>query len=365
MDPGDPSSHGGTQALRFSSGNPRIEETSGLMHLHPNPNPNPNPNNSDVSTTAPDIPAGRKPLVCVLGVPNSMTYADFCNFRGSFIQHIKEMRIKDWIKTWVVFSLPSATILSIALVFRSGLILLARSADIVSNSLKNLHVLFAELLKISVSLNKESHAIGHWKETHHCYSLELETQRVWDYVKDNYVHQRILSKTDGKPVVPIVSMIVSEYNELLASQLESQKIYFESVLQDMNAETDKMVSEMVDKTDCSKLQKLQAKLNKSGRINENLLENKKLWEEKILEMEESNYELAEKKCFTIEGSQNTEVGGTVSKGKGRRWTNSHSHSQLGTVSVQRNDGATSSVPAESSAACSTKKSGKSNNRRKK
>lgn len=47
---------------------------------------------------------------------------------------------------------------------------------------------------------REGHAIKHWKETQHCYSLELETQRVWDYVGDNYVHRLIQSKTDGKLV---------------------------------------------------------------------------------------------------------------------------------------------------------------------
>jgi hypothetical protein len=44
---------------------------------------------------------------------------------------------------------------------------------------------------------KGGHAIGHWKETQHCYSLELETQKVWDYAGDNYVHHLIQSKTDG------------------------------------------------------------------------------------------------------------------------------------------------------------------------
>ena len=32
------------------------------------------------------------------------------------------------------------------------------------------------------------------------YALELETQRVWDYVGDGYVHRLIQSKTDGKLV---------------------------------------------------------------------------------------------------------------------------------------------------------------------
>lgn len=42
--------------------------------------------------------------------------------------------------------------------------------------------------------------MNHWKETQHCYSLDLETQRVWDYVGDGYVHRLIQSKTDGKLV---------------------------------------------------------------------------------------------------------------------------------------------------------------------
>jgi len=47
---------------------------------------------------------------------------------------------------------------------------------------------------------KGGHAIIHWKETHHCYSLEVETKPVWDYVGGNYVHRLIQSKTDGKLV---------------------------------------------------------------------------------------------------------------------------------------------------------------------
>ncbi|KAK9102103.1 hypothetical protein Sjap_019357 [Stephania japonica] len=436
MDSGDPSSHGGTQALPFSSGNPRIEETRGLMHLHPNPIPN--HNNSDVSTFAPDLPVGRKPLVCVLGVPNHMTYADFCNFCGSFIQHIKEMRIvrNDGVEDrysiiirfddqdltddfynhfngksfssleaeicQVLFTIdiqytgsiehaqtslagstdqPTCAVCLERLDQDMGGILTTicnhsfhcsciskwtdsscpvcrycqqqpeKSTCIVCGTTENLCICVICGF-VGCGRNKESHAIGHWKETQHCYSLELETQRVWDYVKDNYVHRLILSKTDGKPVElnshcvhgnescgncecsanSEISEIVSEYNELLASQLESQRIYFESVLQDMNAETDKMVSKMVDKTDSSKLQKLQAKLNKS---------------------------LAEKKFL-----DDLRVLMASLEGEGEKM-DEQSQSQSETVSIQRNDGATSSVPAESSTACSTKKSGKSNNRRKK
>lgn len=47
---------------------------------------------------------------------------------------------------------------------------------------------------------KEGHAVRHWKDTQHCYSLDLETQRVWDYVGDSYVHRLNQSKSDDKLV---------------------------------------------------------------------------------------------------------------------------------------------------------------------
>ncbi|GLI59895.1 hypothetical protein VaNZ11_001933 [Volvox africanus] len=47
---------------------------------------------------------------------------------------------------------------------------------------------------------RAGHAADHWCTSGHCYALELETQRVWDYVGDNYVHRLIQSKTDGKLV---------------------------------------------------------------------------------------------------------------------------------------------------------------------
>ena len=109
-----------------------------------------------------------------------------------------------------------------------------RCADIASSNLKSRFVLFVKLLKIYgfvffvvllvvegnfffgqvgdysspiekmriviIFRYKEGHAITHWKETRHCYSLELETQRVWDYSGDNYAHRLIQSKTDGKLV---------------------------------------------------------------------------------------------------------------------------------------------------------------------
>ncbi|SPO40746.1 uncharacterized protein PSFLO_06228 [Pseudozyma flocculosa] len=47
---------------------------------------------------------------------------------------------------------------------------------------------------------KAGHAHRHFEETGHLYSLELETQRVWDYAGDGYVHRLIQNKADGKLV---------------------------------------------------------------------------------------------------------------------------------------------------------------------
>ena len=39
------------------------------------------------------------------------------------------------------------------------------------------------------------HSLEHWRESGHCYAMELRTQRVWDYVRDGFVHRLIQSKT--------------------------------------------------------------------------------------------------------------------------------------------------------------------------
>lgn len=56
---------------------------------------------------------------------------------------------------------------------------------------------------------KEGHAIRHWKDTQHCYSLDLEAQRVWDYVGDIYVHRLNHSKGDCKLVTNMSSRCIS------------------------------------------------------------------------------------------------------------------------------------------------------------
>lgn len=103
---------------------------------------------------------------------------------------------------------------------------------------------------------KGGHAKEHWKETAHCFSLELETQHVWDYAGDMWAHRLIREKGEGKvvefpstnmptrnghgngqsgpemDVVPRAKLenIGMEYSHLLTSQLESQRVYFEEIV---------------------------------------------------------------------------------------------------------------------------------------
>ncbi|RDW88974.1 Zf-UBP-domain-containing protein [Coleophoma cylindrospora] len=99
---------------------------------------------------------------------------------------------------------------------------------------------------------KGGHAKEHFKDSAHNFALEIETQHVWDYVGDTWVHRLIRNKGDGKVVelpssnrlqredgshedmemVPREKLenIGMEYTHLLTSQLESQRVYFEDLL---------------------------------------------------------------------------------------------------------------------------------------
>ncbi|KAG8070052.1 hypothetical protein GUJ93_ZPchr0006g43500 [Zizania palustris] len=182
---------------------------------------------------------------------------------------------------------------------------------------------------------KGGHAIEHWKETEHCYSLELETQKVWDYAGDNYVHRLIQSKTDGKPVEyncysdhsadgicsgdggiseallnSKVEAIVEEYNDLLTSQLDKQRNYYESLLLDVKEENEKEIVAATDKVVRIKTEKFQAKLDKCieekrflDDIHENLVKNMEAWRDRIQkakEREQAALKLKDEKIKKLE-----------------------------------------------------------------
>ncbi|RKF59282.1 RING finger protein ETP1-like protein [Erysiphe neolycopersici] len=105
---------------------------------------------------------------------------------------------------------------------------------------------------------KGGHAKDHWKQKAHCFALEIETQYVWDYAEDVWVHRlirdkgedsKLIEQTQEKPCLidndgthqshssdeDLVSrnkleILGIEYTHLLTSQLESQRVYFEDLI---------------------------------------------------------------------------------------------------------------------------------------
>ena len=108
------------------------------------------------------------------------------------------------------------------------------------------------------------HARDHYNETLHAYALNTETQHVWDFAGQGYVHRLIQNIDDGKLVevsdptnttsqerslIPHLSDsreeevvhrklegLANQYHTLLQSQLEQQRLYFESILESMQRE---------------------------------------------------------------------------------------------------------------------------------
>ncbi|PKI52388.1 hypothetical protein CRG98_027216 [Punica granatum] len=169
---------------------------------------------------------------------------------------------------------------------------------------------------------KEKHAISHWKNMQHCYSLDLRTQQIWDYVGDTYVHRLNQSKADGKlsetnsRCVSLegdcgtcgysedsgisgallnskVEAIFDEYNRLLATQLETQRQYYEALLLEAKSGKESSVEEAVEKAVTSKVQEIQNNLEiciqekkTVAEVNENLIRKQHILRKKVEEMEE-------------------------------------------------------------------------------
>ncbi|CAE7211378.1 unnamed protein product, partial [Rhizoctonia solani] len=113
-----------------------------------------------------------------------------------------------------------------------------------------------------------AHAHAHHEFSAHLYALELATQRVWDYAGDGYVHRLIHDRTEGKLVelpsssntlnsttttggesslgpgpddmraAEKVEAVGLEYANLLASQLDSQRAYFEEQAAELRSALD-------------------------------------------------------------------------------------------------------------------------------
>lgn len=179
---------------------------------------------------------------------------------------------------------------------------------------------------IGCSRYLRSHAKRHFQETQHTYSLELGTQRVWDYTGDNFVHRLIQNKTDGKLVEygsgqqvmgeEKMDSLTLEYTYLLTSQLENQRHYFQEKITQIEKDAAEQVSSMEERTkktleECKKLElklseaekekknvekkyaqvvnrvgKLVTNLKDEQELNRCLRDNQKLFQEKLSQTEE-------------------------------------------------------------------------------
>lgn len=106
--------------------------------------------------------------------------------------------------------------------------------------------------KVGCGRYEGKHAYAHFEESGHTFSMDLESKRVWDYAGDAYVHRII--QDAAKPGEKLVELpgrrreptalqgqedvemakldnISLEYTHLLTSQLESQRVYFEEVVE--------------------------------------------------------------------------------------------------------------------------------------
>jgi BRCA1-associated protein len=94
------------------------------------------------------------------------------------------------------------------------------------------------------------HAFKHYESSGHTFAMDLDTKRVWDYVGDGYVHRIIQDNGQAEKSnarAGIISRadyqddsdekgegreaLALEYTHLLTSQLESQRVYFEGVVE--------------------------------------------------------------------------------------------------------------------------------------
>ncbi|KAI8982966.1 hypothetical protein BDB01DRAFT_723314, partial [Pilobolus umbonatus] len=132
---------------------------------------------------------------------------------------------------------------------------------------------------------QDAHAYDHYMDTKHLYALEIETQRIWDYVGDGYIHRLIQNTIDGALVeLPGArstrdnKMISSgsnrsnhhsmssvntqgvadsqgkldavsfDYTHMLISQLDSQRVYFEEQLHHLTETVALLKSQVEDAT---------------------------------------------------------------------------------------------------------------------
>ncbi|KAG4304959.1 hypothetical protein PORY_001634 [Pneumocystis oryctolagi] len=158
-----------------------------------------------------------------------------------------------------------------------------------------------------------AHAYQHYTNTGHCYSMDIETERVWDYAGDSYVHRLIQNKIDGnlvkfpstysnintnstiseKDELDLKNKLESmslEYTYLLTSQLDFQRTYYENKIM---AVTNKAKKALEEEKHAKK--EIFNIMEKFSELQENLNQSKKNLED-LKKLNSQNEKKAEKFC---------------------------------------------------------------------
>lgn len=169
------------------------------------------------------------------------------------------------------------------------------------------------------------HAYRHYERTSHTFSLDLETQRVWDYDRDVYVHRIIANASSNGTNEKLIELpgrrregqvtaledadmdldimkrenLAFEYTQLLTSQLESQRIYFEELVAkaaDKATEASKRADKATEQASesMSQLADIVAKVEALIQTNESLEKDRSRAQNKSNKLEQTNRELAAK-----------------------------------------------------------------------
>lgn len=186
---------------------------------------------------------------------------------------------------------------------------------------------------------KKGHAVMHWNDTQHGYSLELEKQQIWDYVGDKYVHRLNQSKIGSKPVMRCydntsedggcanfgsneeyseiggalfsskVDVIVDEYNHLLATQMETQRQHYETLLNEAKARRETSIFKGKENVDSeirvlqNDIGKVVKETKKIASTNEELLKDQDNLRKILMDIEESEIsiqKLKDEKILDVE-----------------------------------------------------------------
>lgn len=160
---------------------------------------------------------------------------------------------------------------------------------------------------------QEGHANDHFLATSHTFAMELDSQRVWDYAADAFVHRVVRDYETGKLVTighesegetkmhmleSKREALHSEYDRLIHVQLASQRLYFEEeqqktlekhqeALRRREKERQGLQERMTRKLE--KVEKQNGKLADDNKnlqaLNKHLLASHKIAKDKIKEME--------------------------------------------------------------------------------